>query len=574
MNTSQLTIPTKKSRHFLPNDLVIDAWEVLEPYFKDLLGRNIDSVEELDAWLMDRSELDAVLEEDAAWRYIKMTIDTTDESLVESYNFFVSRIQPMISPYNNEFHKKMMDSPYLKDLDQEKYAIYLRGVKQELEIYRDENVELLAEIAKESQKFGAISGAMTIEYKGEEMTMQKANTFLKSTDRKEREEVFRLAAERRIQDSEKLDDLFNKLVQLRNTVAKNAGFDNYRDYMFSALGRFDYTPQDCFDFHEGIASEILPIVKQFQEERKAALHLDVLRPWDTDVDITGKPPLKPFETGAELIDKSIETFNKVAPYFGECLAVMREMGYLDLESKNGKAPGGYNYPLYEIGVPFIFMNAVGSHTDLITMMHEGGHAIHSFLTRNLDFTAFKSLPSEVAELASMSMELISMDHWDVFLSNEEELRRAKREQLEKILSILPWIATIDRFQHWLYENPTHTVEERTAAWLEIRNFLGTNLVDWSEHERALETGWQRQMHLYEVPFYYIEYAMAQLGAIAIWRNYKQNPEKALLQYTAALKLGYTKSIGEIYETAGIEFNFSQAYIRELADFIKGELQKI
>ena len=220
------------------------------------------------------------------------------------------------------------------------------------------------------------------------------------------------------------------------------------------------------------------------------------------------------------------------------------------------------------------MNAVGSHQDLITMVHEGGHAIHSFLSRDLELTEFKNVPSEVAELASMSMELISMDYWDEFYSDEEELKRAKKEQLYRVLETLPWVATIDKFQHWVYENPKHTIAERNSKWNSIMQEFGSNIVDWSDNKDDLTNLWQKQLHLFEVPFYYIEYGMAQLGAIAVWRNYKQNPTKAIDQYIAALKLGYTKTIGEIYQTAGIEFNFSQTYVKELVDFVKDELENI
>ncbi len=415
---------------------------------------------------------------------------------------------------------------------------------------------------------------MAIEWDGEEITMQKAASFFKNTDRAVREKVFRKIQERKNTDINNLNNLFSELIQLRHQLAINAGFKNYRDYKFAELGRFDYSVNDCFDFHTSIVNEILPITKEINRDRIKALQLEVLKPWDKDVDILGRPALKPFETGAELINKTIECFTSVRKSYGDYLEIMKDMGHLDLESKKGKAPGGYNYPLYESGVPFIFMNAVGTHRDMVTMVHEGGHAIHSIVTRNLEITDFKSVPSEVAELASMSMELISMEHWDVFFKNEEDLKRAKKEQLQDALQTLLWIAAVDKFQHWIYENPTHTVDERMTAWKNTINQFSDNLVDWTGFEKEKARGWQSQLHIFEVPFYYIEYGMAQLGAIAVWRNYKNNPEQALDQYEAALKLGYTKSIPEIYKTASIEFNFSQEYVKELATFVKTELQKI
>ncbi|MCB9361127.1 MAG: M3 family oligoendopeptidase [Flavobacteriales bacterium] len=574
MEAAQVTIPTKSKRIFLPDNLVINSWEKIAPYFEDLKNRTISNVAELEKWLKDRSELEAVLEEDVAWRYIKMNIDTTDEKLAESFNFFITEVEPKVAPYDNDFNLKLVNSPYVDELNKEKYHIYIRGIKKQIEIFREENIPLNTKLQADAQKYGAISAKMTINYDGKELTLQQASNYLKNIDRTIREEVFHLSNERRLEDEEALNTLYTELIQLRNKVAQNAGFANYRDYMFAAMGRFDYKPQDCFDFHNAIAKEVVPVTNMFDQEKKQLLGVDTFKPWDTAVDPTGKAPLKPFEGGEELIDKSIQCFYKIRPFFGDCLEIMKQMKYVDLDSKKGKAPGGFNYPLHEIGVPFIYMNSVGSQRDLVTMVHEGGHAVHSFLSRDLELTGFKDAPSEVAELASMSMELLTMDYWDEFYTNPEELKRAKKEQLEKALETLPWVASIDKFQHWVYENPTHTVEERYATWQNIMKEFGSNVVDWSGNENALAALWQKQLHLYEVPFYYIEYGMAQLGAIAVWRNYKQNPTKAIDQYIAALKLGYTKSIGEIYKAAGIEFNFTQAYVKELVDFIKEELGRI
>ncbi|MGQ0828423.1 MAG: M3 family oligoendopeptidase [Bacteroidota bacterium] len=563
-----------QKRTFLPQRLSIDSWNAIEPFYKDLKERTISSVKELKKWLLDKSELEAIVSEDMAWRYIKMTCDTADQKLTDSFNFFVSEIEPHIAPYHNALNIKLINSVYLKDLDQDKYKIYLRDVKKALEIYRDENIPLLTKISTDSQKYGAISGAMTIEWKGKEITLQKAASLMKDPDRTVRKEIFHKIQKRRIADKDTLNDLFTELIQLRHQVALNAGFSNYRDYMFAELGRFDYTVKDCYNFHTSIAKEILPLVEDTDLKRKQTLKLKPLKPWDMDVDPEGKPALRPFESGAELIDKSIECFYKVRYAYGEYLEKMKSMGHLDLESRIGKAPGGYNYPLFETGVPFIFMNSVGTHRDMVTIVHEGGHAIHSFVTRDMEITDFKSTPSEVAELASMSMELISMEHWDVFFNDPDDLKRAKKEQLEKSLKTLLWIAAVDKFQHWIYENPKHSAAERMKTWKETIDQFSSKEVDWSGMEDLKANGWQGQLHIFEVPFYYIEYGMAQLGAIAVWRNYKRDRETALDAYEAALRLGYTKSIPEIYKTAGIEFNFSQAYVNELATFVKNELKKI
>jgi oligoendopeptidase F len=574
MNLSQVAVPVKKERKFLPQNLLIEAWETLEPFFEDLQNRPIASVLELEKWLHDRSELEAVLEEDAAWRYIKMNIDTTKPELSEAFNFFVTEIQPKTAPYDDAFNKKLVESPFLKELDQEKYFIYLRGVKKAIEIFREKNIPLMTEMQQEEQKYGAVCAKMTVEIDGEEMTLPKAARLLKDPDRAKRQNTFHIISKRRLEDKKELDDLFDHLVKLRHQVAINADFDNYRDYKFAALGRFDYSIADCHNFHESIAQHLVPLSSKLDLERKEALNLEVLKPWDKDADVSGKPALKPFDTGEELLDKSIECFYRIHPAFGEYLQIMKNMKYVDLDSKKGKAPGGFNYPLYEIGVPFIYMNSVGTHRDLVTMMHEGGHAIHSFLSRDLELTAFKNVPSEVAELASMSIELISMDHWDVFYTNETDLNRSKKEQLEQIISTLPWIAAIDKFQHWIYENPTHTAEQRDDKWDQIYMEFSGNIVNWIGQEQVKRNIWQKQLHLYEVPFYYIEYGFAQLGAIAVWRNYKQKPQEALDKFTDALKLGYTKPIGEIYRAAGIKFDFSSEWVKDLADFIFEEYRKI
>ena len=569
-----LDIPQKPARKFIPENLNLDEWSEVEPLLKDLADRNISTKEEFNKWLLDRSEMEAVFAEKVGRRYIKMTVNTKDEAAAKSYEHFVTNINPKISPFDDILNKKLNDNSFKKDLKGDGYDIYFRGVQSAIELYRDENNELFAKDAQLGQKYGSVSGKQTINYKGEEITMQQAGTHLKSTDRAERKEVFDLTAQRRMEDAEEMDTILTDMVKIRTEAAKNAGFDNYRDYKFKAMGRFDYEVKDCFNFHESIAKEIVPIVKTFAEERKSKLGLETLKPYDLSVSLDGKPPLKPFTSGEEMLDKTIELFYKIDTYCGERLEIMKEMKHLDLESKTGKAPGGYNYPLYEIGVPFIFMNSVGLHRDLVTMVHEGGHAVHSFLSRDLPLTSFKSLTSEIAELASMSMELISMEHWDNIYDNEEDLKKAKKEQLEGVLEVLPWVATVDAYQHWLYENANHTVSERHAAWLEISKKFSTNTTDWSDYKDYQNVTWQKQLHIFEVPFYYIEYGMAQLGAIAMWRNYKQNPSKTMQQYKDALALGYTKSIPEVYSAAGVEFDFSETYVSELASFVKEELKKL
>lgn len=559
---------------FIPLDYKVTDWASLEPYFTQLTQRQINSPEEFKQWLKDRSDLESIVSEDLAWRYIRMTCDTANKEIEDAYLYFVSEIQPQISPIENTLNEIMAHSPFAKQLTDSAHSIYLRNTATALELFREENIPIEVELQTESQKYGTINGAMTVELEGKQLTLQQAGAYLKKTDRNIRQEAFEKISARRLQDRETLDALLDKLIALRHKLATNTGFDNFRDYMHRALCRFDYTVEDCFKFHEAVATQVVPIAKKLGEERKAKLGYESLRPWDGDVDADGLPPVHPFSNGEELAEKTIAAFNRLDPFFGEVISTMRAKGHLDLDSRIGKAPGGYNYPLAVSNYPFIFMNSAGLLRDLETMVHEGGHAIHSVLTKELELNAFKSCPSEVAELASMSMELISMDVWDEFMKDPAELRRAKAEQLEGVIKTLPWIATVDKFQHWLYTNPTHTAAERTEAWKQIFAEFGTGLTDWSGYEDAYNTTWQKQLHIYEVPFYYIEYGFAQLGAIGVWKNYTENPQRGLQLYKAALSLGNTATIPEIYAAAGVKFDFSPEYIKQLFDFVWAEYEKL
>lgn len=570
-----IEIPQRPQRKFLPEQFEISTWEILKPYFENLVSRPIEDTKALRQWLADRSELESFISEDLGWRYIKMTCYTDNESYSKRYQDFVVNIQPHMAPFSDQLNKKLASSPFLQSLESEPgFSILIRNVKKDIELFREANIALFTKINTETQKYGQLSGAMTVNIDGEELTLQQAGVILQSTDRTRRKMVYEKIAERRSKDRVVLDDLFSRLISLRHQVALNADMKNFRDYMFKSYGRFDYTPQDCFNFHEAIAKDVVPLLNDLNLERKQQLQVPDLRPWDKAVDPLGREPLKAFENGKDLTAKSIESFKRLDPFLGQCLAIMKEMGHLDLESRKGKAPGGYNYPLSEIGVPFIFMNATSTMRDMTTIMHEGGHAVHNFLTKDLPLADFKSPPMEVAELASMSMELISMDTWDIFFPDLEDLKRAKREQLEDIIETLPWVATIDQFQHELYEKPNHNSEERTQIWNKVMARFSDSVTDWSGLEANRDILWQKQLHLYEVPFYYIEYGMAQLGAIALWRNYKQNNKKGLQSYMKALKLGNLTTIPEIYRAADIRFDFSRAYIKELMDFVKEEYAKI
>ncbi|MES2893159.1 MAG: M3 family oligoendopeptidase [Bacteroidota bacterium] len=561
----------KIPRKYLPTDFVLTNWEQVEPFFKELLERNIDEPAALEQWLKDQSELEAVVSEDACWRQIKMTCDTANKALEGAFNFYCMEIQPRIQPYADGLNKKLLNHPLAASLDTDKYYTYLRTLRKSIELFREENIPIQAEMAVKQQHYGVITGKMTVTINGQEYTLQQATKFLESHDRNLREEAYKKIQDRRLIDKEELAALFDELVQKRHQLALNTGFENYRDFRFKELGRFDYTKEDCFAFHQAVKEHVLPIVNIIYEKKRQKLGVEKLRPWDVEAEPEGTQPLQPFKGSDELINKSIECFNKLRPFFGDCLVKMNEMKHLDLESRIGKAPGGYNCPLAESGAPFIFMNAAGQMQDLTTMVHEGGHAVHSFLAHPLPLTGFKEYPMEIAEVASMAMELFSMDHWDVFFDDAAQLTRAKEHQLERVITIFPWIATIDKFQHWVYENPTHTRAERTAAWQNILAEFSDSVIDYSGLEEYRANLWQRQLHLFEVPFYYIEYGIAQLGAIGMWMQFKRDPQQALDNYCNALSMGGTQTLPRLFETAGLKFDFSPAVIKELMEFVKSEM---
>ena len=564
-------IPLPKIRRFVAQDLKISRWEDVQPYFEQLLAQEVSTLVALENWLQQRSELESVLDEDLAWRYIRMTCDTTNEAHRQAYEFFISEIYPQMAPYDDQLNRQLLGSAVLDQMQEPAFLLYKRRVEGAIRLFRTENIALQAAQKQLESAYGALIGAMSITHEGAELTLPQAAQLLKAPDRVLRQQVWQQISDRRQQDQAQLDDLFSKLIALRHQIAVNAGFDSYTAYRFVELGRFDYSEQDCLDFHETIRALVVPLKAQFDADRAHSLGLPSLRPWDTKAEPADKPALKPFSNEADLIAKSIEAFAQIDPYFGDCLYSMQQMGHFDLSSRKGKAPGGYNYPLMESGAPFIFMNAAGSMEDLETMMHEGGHAVHSFLTKDLQLSAYKALPSETAELASMSMELMSMTQYPLFFATETEQKQARYEQIQRAVTVLPWIAAIDAFQHWIYAHPQHSVAAREQQWAQLFAAYGSPKVDWSGLEDRLPLQWQAQLHLFEVPFYYIEYGFAQLGALGVWKNFVADPQLAVAKYKQALSLGYTASIPEVYAAAGVKFDFSKAYLASLLTFVEGQL---
>ena len=572
MPTGEALFDTTVHRTYIPALLSIKSWEDVKPFFDELLDRPILTADDLRLWLSNRSELEAALQEDLGWRYIRMSCDTANQEYSAAFNVFVAEIQPLLSPESNKLDQKLLSAVPLAELKDPRLEIMLRQIRKRVEMFREENIPLISEVQQLEQQYSVITGDMTVEVEGKELTLQQASNYLEQSDRTKREEVYRKIFARRLLDSDKLDHLFDKLLALRHQIALNAGYTNFRDYMFDQLGRFDYTPHDCIRFHDAVATAVVPLINEIEVRQKQNLGLETLRPWDTLAEPAGLQPLRPFADADDLMQKTISCFDRLDPFLGDCMRAMSDAKRLDLDSRKGKAPGGYNYPLYESGLPFIFMNSTRTLRDLVTMVHEGGHAVQSIVDKPLELVEYKSLPSEIAELASMSMELMTMEYWEEFFNDASELARARVKHLQDILKGLPWIAAVDAFQHWIYLNPNHTADQRRLEWTEIiRRFSGIN-VNWEGLEDARANLWQRQLHIYEVPFYYIEYGFAQLGAIAVWRNFRSNQKATVADYVAALKLGYTCPIGEVYRTAGISFDFSAPYVQELSTFVKEELE--
>jgi len=570
----KIMVPPVK-RQFLAAETALDDWTQIEPYFTELQNREITSLDEFIAWMKDQDEMTCALQEFFRWKMIRTSCDTENEELKKDHDFFLKEIQPKLDPVNHNLQKKFLSSPFLDQLDPKEFGLMVKRVKNHFDLYREENVELLVKERVLSRKYGRIRGSMMIQVDGENITMHEAMGQLQDVDRDHRKMVWSAIADAFREVRDELETLFDELLTLRHQIAKNAGFDDYRDYKFAALGRFDYNADDCLEMHQTIQTQIIPLVDKIKSAKAERLGLDILRPWDSAVDGTDNEPLKPFDTEDELIERSIECLSQTDQYFADCLSTMVDMKRLDLSARKGKAPGGYNMSLPETGVPFIFMNANGQVRNVKTMTHEAGHAVHSFLSNDLEFYGQKVLTSEIAELAAMSMELFTLENWKgTFFKSQEEMDRAKRYQLKNILELLPWIATIDAFQHWLYTNPGHSRDEREEAWIEVHQRFLHNHIDMEGTGDYEAMVWLKQLHLFQVPFYYIEYGMAQLGAVAMWRNFLQNPESTIEDYKKALTLGYKVSIKEVYKTAGIRFDFSESYIRELADFLEGQLYSI
>ena len=568
-------LPVFRPRRFVPEKIDLGDGAQLLPLFDQLeaLGDRCTTVVELERWLMDWCELTAALEEEASRRYIAMTCHTDNADAEKAYLRFVENIEPQTKPRQFQLEKRLLDHPLRPKLPLPRYEVFLRDTQNHVALFRSENVALETEEARLTQQYQKLSGSLTVQFRDEEKTLVQMGKLLEEPDRALRQEAWELVAQRRLAERERFDEQFEALLKLRERIAKNAGFDNYRDYAFRRLGRFDYTPADCVKFHDAVAAEVMPVVRELQAQRRQQLGLDRLRPWDTSVDPLNRPPLKPFELVADMVSRTQQIFDQLDGELAGGFRQMQDLHLLDLDNRKGKAPGGYQSTLAESRLPFIFMNAVGQQRDVETILHEAGHAFHALAARAEDLLPYRnSPPIEFCEVASMSMELLGAEFLEMFYPRAEA-NRARRTHLEDIIKVLGWIATVDAFQHWIYTHPGHLRPERAAAWNALMDrFAGD--VDWSGHEPARAHLWHRQLHIFIHPFYYIEYGIAQLGALQVWANSKHDKGKALADYKTALALGGSRPLPELFRAAGCPFEFNAATIKPLVELARTELAKL
>jgi oligoendopeptidase F len=566
-------LPVYRQRRFVPEGTDLGDWSRIEPLFNQLeaAAPRCQTPVEFERWLLDGGELSAALDEESSRRYIAMTCHTENAEAEKAFLHFVEEIEPRLKPRQFKLAQIFLAHPLRAKLSKERYFVFDRDTQLLVELFRLENVPLQTEEAKLSQQYQKLIGSLTVQFRGQEQTLVQMGRYQEEPDRALRQESWELVAQRRLREAAQIEQIFEELLKLREQIAANAGFPNYLEYAFRARGRFDYTAEDCRRFHDAIEKEVMPVLRELQGQRRAHLGLAALRPWDLAVDPLSRAPLRPFERIDELVSNTSEIFSRLDAKLAGEFGLMRDLHLLDLGNRKGKAPGGYQSTLAEARLPFIFMNAVGLQRDVETILHEAGHAFHALAAREEDLYAYRSAPIEFCEVASMSMELLGNEFIEKFYP-AAEARRARHDHLEGIVEIFPWIATVDAFQHWIYSHPGHSRADRQKAWLELMDRFGGD-VDWSGYEEARVNLWHRQLHIFIHPFYYVEYGIAQLGALQVWANSKANKARALQQYHHALALGGSRPLPELFQAAGCSFDFSQKTVQPLLQLVSAELRK-
>lgn len=572
---------------FLPDSLNAADWASLEPLIAKLKNRDIASVEEFEHWIFDRSDFDAACSEARANLYIANSCNTEDKAIAAAYTKYLDDVAPKLEIAGFELDKKHVELSKKFALPKDRYQVLDRSKRAGVELFREENVPIQTELAKLSQDYGRISGSQTVMFEGQERTLPQMQPFLLRPERSIREQAWTGIATRRLKDRQALDTLMDTMLRCRHLLASNAGCENYVDYAFKEKQRFDYTPKHCEEFWSAVEKHVVPMMRRLDHARAKALDVDVLRPWDLQVDVQSRPGLSPFQGGRELVAKTQAVMDALDSRLSEMtrrlVGIEQGLGNngfvtdcLDLDSRKGKRPGGYQYVRDLSRKPFIFMNAAGLHRDVMTMVHEAGHAFHSMLAEKDPVVDYRHSPIEFAEVASMSMEHLTMPHWGArggFYENKpEDLARARREHLEDSITILAWIATIDSFQHWMYRHPKHTERERDTYWLGLDARFG-HAVSWEGLEDARASQWQRQGHLFSHPMYYIEYGIAQLGALRLWLKSKQDGERSAVDaYVRALSLGGSKPLPELFAAAGLSFDFGEKPVASVVEAVEREIE--
>ncbi len=556
----------------MPDTLNLSKWLEIEPCFRRLLDRDLQNVTDIENWLTDWSELQSVLAEEGARRYIAMTCATEDKEIENAYLEFIREIEPKIKPLSEALARKLLDSPVSRELPSDRYRVFLRSCRNSVELFREENVPIETELDVLSQQYQKVTGQQTVTSDGREFTLKQIELRLEEKDRTVRQQAWEAVWNRRLQDRDAIETLFDQMLILRSRVSSNAGFGDYRSYVFRRYERFEYTPQDCEQFHATVERLVVPLYAELLRNRRQSLRVDTLRPWDLDCDRYSRPPLRPYRVTPELIDGCAKIFERVDGALGRQFSQMIELGLLDLESRRGKAPGGYQHDLAEVRLPFIFMNAAGSNDDLFTLLHEGGHAFHMFAARQEPIYSYRGAPMEFCEVASMGMEQLASQHLSVFYT-EAEAARVVYDKYEAIVAFLPWCATIDAFQHWIYTHPGHTRQQRADCWLDLRRrFLPE--VDYSGFEEMNRYRWIEKLHIFQYPFYYIEYGIAQLGALQLWLNARRDYRRAVADYKRGLSVGGSKTLPELFQETGLVFDFTTKTLDPVIREVQAEMTRL
>jgi oligoendopeptidase F len=547
-------------------------WSQFEPIVQELRGRTLTAAN-VDAWLMDWSDLNRVIYEIYCRLEVALTANTADTQAEQRYNTFVDQVYPQARAADQALKTQLLES----GLEPKGFEMPLKKARAEADLFRAENLPLLSEEQKLSQEYNKIISAQTVEWEGQEVTVTQLGPVFLGTDRERRERAWRLAAERQLADREAINAVWKKLLALRLKVAANAGRPDYRAYRWQELLRFDYTPADCRRFHAAILETVVPAAQRIYERRRKRLGVPSMRPWDLTVDPLGRPPLKPYQTTAELQQKGSAIFHKVDPQLGGYFDTMLRENLMDLENRKNKAPGAYSTSYASIRRPFIFANFVGIQDDVQTLLHESGHSFHDFEASHLPYLQQATYPMEFAEVASMGMELLAQPYLEADQGGfytPADANRARIEHLEELILFWPYMAVVDSFQHWVYEHPGQAGDPAACdqVWGQEwdRFMIGQ---DWSGLEQEKVTGWHRKLHIHTVPFYYIEYGLAQLGAVQVWGNALRDQAGAVAAYRRALALGGTVSLPELFQAAGARLAFDPDTLGEAVALIEGEMEK-